>query len=381
MIFNCALLVDDSRSARFALRKLLERNGIQVDVADNAIQALEFLNDRHPDVIFLDHFMPGMDGFEAARIIRNGPATADIPIVMCTSNEGDEYFQEAKANGANAMLTKPATAPKLLQVLDELKDIVMDLGEAKGEELDSSVSHHQDVQTQFPDEQWEAKIAKVLDGRLPQFREAVTSGLDMIIKPLLQTHVEKSMTLLRQEFDSLVELRCRELVEATSRETLQSMVAKRSAQMREEIESEFSEQMADVYSGIGELRANQSLRKATPELIQTLEEQAVQAARDESTKVLADVRSLALQSAQEESKTLFAAAKKELVEQFSHKLSVAVDTTTQLAKQEASQVSWEKMQQVDERIKQRLGSLFFVSGVALFAAAVAISGMLYLLLS
>lgn len=381
MIFNCALLVDDSRSARFALRKLLERNGIQVDVADNATQALEFLNDRHPDIIFMDHFMPGMDGFEAARIIRNGPATADIPIVMCTSNEGDEYFQEAKANGANAMLTKPATAPKLLQVLDELREISMDLGEVKVGESGLAVSHHQDIQTQSSDEQWEAKIVQVLDARLPQFREAVTSGLDMIIKPLLQRHVEKAMTQMRHEFDSLVELRCREIVESTSRETLQSMVAQRSAQMREQIESEFSEQIADVYSGIGELRANQSLRKATPELIQTLEEQAIQTARDEATKVLADVRKLAHQSAQDESKTLFSAAKKELVEQCNHKLSVAVDATTQLAKQAASQVSWEKMQQVDERIKQRLGSLFFVSGVALFAAAAAISGMVYLLLS
>ena len=222
---------------------------------------------------------------------------------------------------------------------------------------------------------------QVLDARLPQFREAVTSGLDMIIKPLLQGHVEKSMTQIRQEFESLVGLRCRELIESTSRETLTSMVAEKSAQILEQVESEFSEQISDVYSGIGELRANQSLKKAAPELIQALEEQAVQAARDESTKALADVRNLAQQSAQDESRTLFEVAEKELLEQFSYKLSVAVDTTTQLAKQEASQVSWEKMQQVDERIKQRLGSLFFVSGVALFAAAVAISGMVYLLLS
>ena len=46
-----ALLVDDSKSARFALRKLLERNGLRVDIAENAEQALDYLNDNRPDVI------------------------------------------------------------------------------------------------------------------------------------------------------------------------------------------------------------------------------------------------------------------------------------------------------------------------------------------
>ncbi len=379
MIFNCALLVDDSRSARFALRKLLERNGIQVDVAEDATQALEYLNNRHPDIIFMDHFMPGMDGFEVSKIIRDGQSTADIPIVMCTSNEGDEYFQEAKANGANAILTKPTTAAKLLEVLNELEKISISPVEVQAEKSEPAVTCDLDLSRRSSDEQLEAQVARMLDSQLPQLRENVTSGLDMIIKPLLQSYIEKAVVPMRQELDGLVEQRCRELVESTSQVKLELMVAEELARMREQIEAEFSEQIADIYSGIGELRANQSLKKADSELVKVLSEQAAETAKKEAAKALVDAQSLACQSAQNETNTLFKTVKKEFSAEIDHKLSLAADATVQKAKQEAYQVSCEKVQQAGVQIKKRFGRLFFVSGVALFTAALAVSGMLYLL--
>lgn len=379
MIFNCALLVDDSRSARFALRKLLERNGIQVDVAEDATQALEYLNNRHPDIIFMDHFMPGMDGFEVSSIIRNSQSTADIPIVMCTSNEGDEYFQEAKANGANAILTKPTTAAKLLEVLNELEKISISPVEVQAEKSEPAVTRDQDLSRRSSDEQLETQIARMLDSQLPQLRENITSGLDMIIKPLLQSYIEKAVVPMRQELDGLVEQRCRELIESTSQVKLELMVAEELARMREQIEAEFSEQIADIYSGIGELRANQSLKKADSELVKVLSEQAAETARKEAAKALVDVKNLACQSAQNETNTLFKAVKKEFSAEVDHKLSLAADAAVQKAKQEAYQVSCEKVQQAGVQIKKRFGRLFFVSGVALFTAALAVSGMLYLL--
>jgi len=379
LIFNCALLVDDSRSARFALRKLLERNGIQVDVAEDATQALEYLNNRHPDIIFMDHFMPGMDGFEVSRIIRDGQSTADIPIVMCTSNEGDEYFQEAKANGANAILTKPTTAAKLLDVLNELEKISISPVEVQAEKSEPAVTFDQDLSRRSSDEQLEAQIARMLDSQLPQLRENVTAGLDMIIKPLLQSYIEKAIVPMRQELDGLVEQRCRELVESNSQVKLELMVAEELARMREQIEAEFSEQIADIYSGIGELRANQSLKKADSELVKVLSEQAAETARKEAAKALVDAQSLACQSAQNETNTLFKTVKKEFSAEIDHKLSLAEDAAVQKAKQEAYQVSCEKVQQAGVQIKKRFGRLFFVSGVALFTAALAVSGMLYLL--
>ena len=121
-MLNHVLLVDDSKSARFALRKLLERNGLRVDMAENAEEALGYLSENRPDVIFMDHFMPGMDGFEAVKIIKNQPNTASIPVVMCTSKDGDAYTAEAQAIGATDILSKPATPGSLSEVLDKLSE-------------------------------------------------------------------------------------------------------------------------------------------------------------------------------------------------------------------------------------------------------------------
>ena len=69
---------------------------------------------RHrPDVIFMDHMMPGMDGFQAVQAIKNNPRTATIPIMMYTSQEGELYVGQARALGAVGVLpkqVKPATS-------------------------------------------------------------------------------------------------------------------------------------------------------------------------------------------------------------------------------------------------------------------------------
>ncbi len=70
MVFKTALIVDDSKLARVTLKKKLEAHGLTVDVADSAEQAYGCLSAVHPDIIFMDHLMPDIDGFEATRHIR-----------------------------------------------------------------------------------------------------------------------------------------------------------------------------------------------------------------------------------------------------------------------------------------------------------------------
>ena len=87
MSISHALVVDDSRSARFALKKLLEEQELEVSLAESGEEALEFLkqNAKHQvDVIFMDHTMPGMDGLEAVSAIKANPKTATIPVMMET---------------------------------------------------------------------------------------------------------------------------------------------------------------------------------------------------------------------------------------------------------------------------------------------------------
>lgn len=90
------LLVDDSKSARYALRLSLQRHDCEVDTADSAESGLEKIKQDLPDAIFMDHLMPGMNGFEALDLLKADPRTAHIPVVMCTSNDDEPYRRQAQ---------------------------------------------------------------------------------------------------------------------------------------------------------------------------------------------------------------------------------------------------------------------------------------------
>ena len=120
-----ALVVDDSRSARVVLTRMLERYGILVDAAESAEAALDYLKEKRPDVIFMDHLMPGMDGLQAVREIKAQPELAAIPIMMYTSQEGEIYSGQARASGAVGVLPKsirPIDVTKALYQLQLLPD-------------------------------------------------------------------------------------------------------------------------------------------------------------------------------------------------------------------------------------------------------------------
>src|SRR5476651_630034 len=115
-----ALVVDDSKSARIISSRMLEKYDIEVDMADSAEQAIEYLNHDRPDAIFMDHLMPGMDGLQAIRIIKGNPQTAMIPIMMYTSQEGELYVSQARALGAMGVLPKQVRPVDVSKVLYEL---------------------------------------------------------------------------------------------------------------------------------------------------------------------------------------------------------------------------------------------------------------------
>ena len=120
-----ALIVDDSRSARVILSRMLEQHGMVVDTAESAEQALEYLQQGRPDVIFMDHLMPGMDGFEAVQAIKGDVQTATIPLMMYTSQEGELYVSQARALGAVGVLPKtvrPVDVSRVLYQLNLLPD-------------------------------------------------------------------------------------------------------------------------------------------------------------------------------------------------------------------------------------------------------------------
>jgi len=115
-----ALVVDDSKSARVLLSRILEKYEVEVDMAESAEQAIEYLKNNRPDAIFMDHLMPGMDGLQAVREIKGNPQTAMIPIMMYTSQEGELYVGQARALGAMGVLPKQLRPVDVSKVLYEL---------------------------------------------------------------------------------------------------------------------------------------------------------------------------------------------------------------------------------------------------------------------
>jgi two-component system, cell cycle response regulator len=112
-----ALVVDDSKLARITLKRKLELRAVDVDMVESASEALSYLQTHQPDIIFMDHLMPDIDGFEATKRIKANPATRHIPVIMCTGKEHEGYLQEATAIGATNILAKPPETAALDAIL------------------------------------------------------------------------------------------------------------------------------------------------------------------------------------------------------------------------------------------------------------------------
>ena len=113
------LLVDDNSMNRKVFTSLLKQTGIGIDEADNGETAVAKASETHYDIIFMDHMMPGMDGVEAMKRIKDekdGP-NAKTPIIVLTANAvtgaREQYFED----GFDGYLSKPVNADKLEGVL------------------------------------------------------------------------------------------------------------------------------------------------------------------------------------------------------------------------------------------------------------------------
>lgn len=115
-----ALIVDDSKTARQVLSNKLMNFGISVDTRESAAAAIDYLYENAPDAIFMDYEMPGMDGFQALKVIKSNPNTAVIPVMMYTSKEGGLALSQARALGAVGVLPKQLEPQDFEDVLNSL---------------------------------------------------------------------------------------------------------------------------------------------------------------------------------------------------------------------------------------------------------------------
>lgn len=134
-----ALIVDDSTTAQYRLKKMLRRYPLDIDVADSGEAALRYLAHHVPDVIFMDHTMPGMDGFRALQIIKSHPETAMVPVIMYTAQSGDVYTGQARALGALDVVSKDTiNATDLSKVMEAIHIYPIEQQEIVADQIESA---------------------------------------------------------------------------------------------------------------------------------------------------------------------------------------------------------------------------------------------------
>ncbi|OQA91090.1 MAG: Type II secretion system protein E [Elusimicrobia bacterium ADurb.Bin231] len=108
------LIVDDETDFREILNKRIKDAGYDVLNASDGREGVDITFREHPDLIIMDVMMPGMDGFEATKILRSQLKTASIPIIMLTAKSDKRSELEGLNIGADDYLTKPCDHEKLL---------------------------------------------------------------------------------------------------------------------------------------------------------------------------------------------------------------------------------------------------------------------------
>lgn len=104
------MVVDDEPSILRLVRAKLQADGYAVVTVDGGEQALQHMEDQHPDLIVLDVMMPGMDGFETLRRIR---AQHETPVILLTARAGDADKLRGLQGGADDYVTKPFNPDEL----------------------------------------------------------------------------------------------------------------------------------------------------------------------------------------------------------------------------------------------------------------------------
>ena len=300
-----ALVVDDSKSARFALRRFLEGREFDVDTAESADEAYKYLAQQLPAVIFLDHSMPGTDGFDVLREIKGDPRTDSIPVVICSSNEAEDFQSQAVERGAAGVLPKPPTATQLERILGGLQAFAQQLREDHAPDSERVTTLHRAADQVQAEQAIESAVLRVVNGAVPQNGESLDERLDSLSTQIARrlNHVgdtvSQQMTALRERLDKL------EQGNGATPDSIRDLAREETDALRMTLQKQLSElrdEIAELRKDAASDRARelQQLREefeALRDNMQGHNEELLQAARATAAKEAATVASRTVVSA------------------------------------------------------------------------------------
>ena len=114
------LTVDDSASMRQMVAFTLKHAGYEVIEAVDGRDALDKVANRRVDLVLTDQNMPRLDGLSLTRALRGSAQHRAVPVLILTTESGDEMKQAGRAAGATGWLVKPFDPPRLLEVIGKV---------------------------------------------------------------------------------------------------------------------------------------------------------------------------------------------------------------------------------------------------------------------
>ncbi len=118
-----ALVVDDSLPVRIQMKKALQSIASKIDFAESGEEAEALIKGNRYDIVFLDVVLPGVDGYDICKMIKQDPNKAETPVIMLTSNSSPADKVKGKLAGCDTYMIKPVNPGIFKEVISEYLDI------------------------------------------------------------------------------------------------------------------------------------------------------------------------------------------------------------------------------------------------------------------
>jgi two-component system, cell cycle response regulator DivK len=113
------LIVEDDEDSRNVYRLILEHGGFRVIEARTGLEGMKLASTERPDLILMDISIPGVDGWEATRILKQDEGTRLIPIIILTAHQQATDRERAQEAGCDGYLTKPVPPSRVLREVEQ----------------------------------------------------------------------------------------------------------------------------------------------------------------------------------------------------------------------------------------------------------------------
>jgi CheY-like chemotaxis protein len=117
------LVVEDNEMNQELIKIFFKKLQLKPIICSNGLEAVNYVTNKKPDLIFMDLHMPVMDGFEATLKIRELYKKEDLPVVVLTADAFLEQREESVKSGFNECLTKPIKISELNEIVDKYYSI------------------------------------------------------------------------------------------------------------------------------------------------------------------------------------------------------------------------------------------------------------------